>query len=278
MFSPSFMDAMEGAATAAAAVVAAAASMSSPPMMYNATSPYTPGHPHHHSFSMPASGLQQQQQQQGHGAAGFLNGAANTAISPRSADMSSALNATMLRSNTVGSSASGGFGGAEDFTAGLHINMNAAAAAAAMASSFDDGTSNAGAGSAFSRVQDAGDMSQLLCTSEAMSGQIIAGMDLTMGSGFAPFTNIQGLEHFSPNPWDRQNIFLNTSAALNSSDIGTSYGMMATDSSLLRNMDGSVILQDGAPNNPQFTMACGSAAAMGATSAVGYDVPITSPL
>ncbi|KAJ1796448.1 hypothetical protein LPJ59_003742, partial [Coemansia sp. RSA 2399] len=276
MFSPSFMDAMEGAATAAA-VVAAAASMSSPPMLYNVTSPYTHGHPHHHSFSMPVSGMQQQHQQR-HSAAGFLNGAANAAISPGSTDMSSALNATMLRSNTVGSSASGGFGGAEDFTAGLHINMNAAAAAAAMASSFDDGTSNAGAGSAFSRVQDAGDMSQLLCTSGAMSGQVIAGMDLTMGSGFAPFTNIQGLEHFSPNPWDRQNIFLNTSAALNSSDIGTSYGMMTTEPSLLRNMDGSVVLQDGAPNNPQFALACGSAAVMGATSAVGYDASITSPL
>ncbi|KAJ2338812.1 hypothetical protein GGF43_006798, partial [Coemansia sp. RSA 2618] len=51
MFSPSFVDAMEGAAAAAAA----AAGMSSPSMFYNVASPYTPGHSHHHSFSLPGA-------------------------------------------------------------------------------------------------------------------------------------------------------------------------------------------------------------------------------
>ncbi|KAJ2556487.1 hypothetical protein EV175_001972 [Coemansia sp. RSA 1933] len=191
--------------------------------------------------------------------------------------MPNTLNATMLRSNTVGSSVSGGgFGGADDFTAGLQINMNAAATA--IASSFDDGTGTTGAGSAFSRVHDAGYMSQILGTSGGMPGQTIAGADLTMGSSFAPFTNIQGLDHFSPNMWDRQNIFLNTSTALSSSDIGPSYNMIATDPSLIRGIDGSVMLQDGASGNSQFSMACGSAAAMGATSAIGYDVALTSPM
>ncbi|KAJ1773808.1 hypothetical protein IW140_000218 [Coemansia sp. RSA 1813] len=289
MFSPSFMDAMEGAAAAAA--VAAAVSMSSPPMVYNVASPYTPGHSHnathHNGFPVPCSGTQQQhhQHQQGQSTAEFLHGAANTAIdaenstiSPGSTAMSSTLNATMLRSNTVGSSVSGGFGSAEDFTAGLHINMNAAAVAA-MGSSYDDGASNAGAGSAFSRVQDAGDMSQLLCSSGSMPGQTIAGMDLTMGSSFAPFTNIPGLEQFSPNPWDRQNLFLNTGAAINNGDIGSSYGMMTTDPSLLHSMDGSVMLHDGsASDNSRFSLACGPAATLGAISAVGCDVSIASPL
>ncbi|KAJ2665096.1 hypothetical protein IWW48_000363 [Coemansia sp. RSA 1200] len=267
MFSPSFMDAMEGAAAAAAA----AAGMSSPPMIYNVTSPYASSQPHngahhhhhhHHSFSASGSGTQNQ----GPGTVGFFSNAASVA---------------MLRSNTVGSSASGGFGSAEDFTSGLQINMNAAAVAAANAigSSFDNGTRNAGSGSAFSKVHDTGDMSQLLCSSGSMPGQAIPNMDLALSSTFAPFTSIPGLEQFSPNPWDRQGIFLSPSAAMSTTGVGSSYGMMTADPLLLRGMDGTAILQDGSLDHSQFAPAYGPAETTNASStAEACDNSITSPL
>ncbi|KAJ1737168.1 hypothetical protein LPJ72_000744 [Coemansia sp. Benny D160-2] len=187
----------------------------------------------------------------------------------------------MLRSNTVGSSASGGFGSAEDFTSGLQINMNAAAVAAASAigSSFDNGTSNAGSGSAFSKVQDTGDMSQLLCSSGSMPGQAIANMDLALSSTFAPFASIPGLEQFSPNPWDRQGIFLSPSAAISTTGVGSSYGMMTADPLLLRSMDGAAILPDGSLDHSQFAPAYGPAETTSAlATAEAHGNPITSPL
>ncbi|KAJ2649350.1 hypothetical protein IWW40_003197 [Coemansia sp. RSA 1250] len=191
MFSPSFMDAMEGAAAAAAA----AAGMSSPPMFYNVTSPYTPGNSsHHHSFSLPGAVAQGPQTDifspgslvNTFGSEGLDHGASNPATSPAYTAAS-----TQQQHGQVSM---------EDFSAGLNISMNAAAAAAmaaAMGGSYDggDGRSTTTA-SAFSRVpQNNGDMSHLLYSGAGSSTGNGLGLDIATTLG--PFGSIPGLEHFS---------------------------------------------------------------------------------
>ncbi|KAJ2625872.1 hypothetical protein GGI26_000335 [Coemansia sp. RSA 1358] len=274
MFSPSFMNAMEDAAAAA---VAAAAGMSSPSMFYNVASPYTPNqahHGHHHSFSMPSTA-----QQGPNATAGFFAGATPSSVGTFGADCIA--NGAMLRSNTVGSASSGGIGNAEDFSAGLQITMNAAAVAAAtaMGSSYDDNANNAGsaAASAFSRIQDADSMSQLLCTSAGMSQQTATSMDLNIGTTLTPFTSIHGLEHFSPVAWDRQSIFLGNGTSMGSNSVGSPYGILTSDPAFLRSMDGSTMLPNGAADHIQFSPAVGPAAALGTTMA-GADMAVYSPV
>ncbi|KAJ2454947.1 hypothetical protein EV183_001208 [Coemansia sp. RSA 2336] len=161
MFSPSFMDAMEGAAAAAAA----AAGMSSPPMFYNVTSPYTPGNSsHHHSFSLPgavAQGPQADIFSPGSLVNTFGNEGLDHGTNNHPATSSAYTAASTQQQHQHGQASM------DDFSAGLNISMNAAAAAAmaaAMGGTYDggDGRSTTTA-SAFSRVpQSNGDMSHLL--------------------------------------------------------------------------------------------------------------------
>ncbi|KAJ2163164.1 hypothetical protein GGF46_000093 [Coemansia sp. RSA 552] len=194
MFSPSFMDAVEGAAAAAAA---AAAGVSSP--FYNVASPYTPGgHSHHHSFSIPGA------VPQGHGAADIFSPGSLTGT---------------FRSDTADSGVSGpsvagmtSNGTIDDFSAGLNITMNAvAAAAAAMGGPYDGSAHHRSSPntSAFSRVpQGAEDMSHLLYganhnaaqsqhqhSQHSQSGGL--GIDIN-ATTLAGLTNIPGFDQFPP--------------------------------------------------------------------------------
>ncbi|KAJ2852657.1 hypothetical protein IWW36_000014 [Coemansia brasiliensis] len=190
MFSPSFMDAMEGAAAAAAAV----AGMSSPPMFYNVTSPYTPGHSsHHHSFSLPGAVAQGPQTDI------FSPGSLANTFGGEGLDHGTSNPATSL-AYTGASTQQHGRVSMEDFSAGLNISMNAAAAAAmaaAMGSTYDgsDGRATSTA-SAFSRVpQGNSDMSHLLYSSAG--GGTGSGLGLDISTTLGPFGNIPGLEQFS---------------------------------------------------------------------------------
>ncbi|KAJ2665252.1 hypothetical protein IW148_001724 [Coemansia sp. RSA 1199] len=193
MFSPSFMDAMEGAAAAVAA------GMSSPPMFYNVTSPYTPGHSHHHSFSLPGA------VSQGQHADIFSPGSLAGTFGSEALDH----NAVSPSMSTAYRAPSGPQprGNMDDFSAGLNISMNAAAAAAmaaAMGGSYDSNVHqrSTSSASAFSRVpQSGGDMSQLLYGS---APQAPAGLGLDISTTLASFANIPGLDHFSSAPLSLQ--------------------------------------------------------------------------
>ncbi|KAJ2801717.1 hypothetical protein H4R20_003566, partial [Coemansia guatemalensis] len=202
MFSPSFMDAMEGAAAAAAA--AAAAGMSSPPMFYNVASPYTPGTSHHHSFSLPGA------VPQGHGAELFSPGSFVGSFGGETADHSTASPPTSVahhassaaqRGNTIHS--------VEDFSAGLNISMNAvaAAAAASIGSPYDQNAHHrsSSSASAFSRVPNGSEsMTQLLYGSHN-SVQQSHGLGIDIGTTLASFTHIPGLDQFSAAPLSAHN-------------------------------------------------------------------------
>ncbi|KAJ2795489.1 hypothetical protein H4R21_005087, partial [Coemansia helicoidea] len=189
MFSPSFMDAMEGAAAVAAAA-AAGVNVLSPPGLYDITSPFTPSHSHNQSFSIPSA----VPHTQGMGLFG-----AGALVSPLGGEAHDHGNSAPLPSALPpGRSA---IGGMEDFSAGLNISMNAVAAAAvaAMGGSYDGGVHHrsSSSASAFSRVHAGSDeVSQLLYASSS-GVQQPSGLGIDIGTSFASFAAIPGLDHFT---------------------------------------------------------------------------------
>ncbi|KAJ2104062.1 hypothetical protein IW146_008727, partial [Coemansia sp. RSA 922] len=239
MFSPSFMDAMEGAAAAAAA------GMSSP-MFYSVASPYTPIHAHHHSFSMPSGA------QQGHSTGGMFHSGLSVGTFGGGETSSLDHNSTSLSS----------VGSAEDFSAGLQISMNAAVAAAmSNAGSYDDNSTHNRSGSnasAFSRVQQgASGVSQMLG-----GGQPNGGLNMDIGTTLASFANIPGLEPFPSASMERRQTFASGDHHHHSS---TPFGMLSTEpSSMFHSMDAALHGSAGAP-------------LMGIAGSLTHDGLITSP-
>lgn len=241
------MDAMEGAAAAAAA----AAGMSSPPMLYNVASPYSPNtRIHHHSFSMPGGSTTNGQVQGGLCSSasntlfnhpGFSAAAAAGAFANESSIDNSSINgptATIAQSLQSAAAASfattspGSTGVSDDFSAGLHISMNAAAAAAAAAingmpsASCDDVSANT---SAFSRIHNHVDgMSQLLGTTTN------TGLGLDINTSFVSFNNIPGFDQsLHTAPLERRQTLGDVSSE-------TPYGMLSTGPAQMFNtMEGS---------------------------------------
>ncbi|PIA19120.1 LAG1-DNAbind-domain-containing protein [Coemansia reversa NRRL 1564] len=197
MFSPSFMDAMEGAAAAAAA--AAAAGMSSPPMFYNVASPYTPATSHNHSFSLPGA------VPQGHGAEFFSSGSLVGSFGGEAADHSTASPPTSIahHASTVAQRGST-IHSVEDFSTGLNISMNAvaAAAAASIGSPYDQGAHHrsSSSASAFSRVPNGSDSMAQLLYGAPSAVQQPHGLGIDIGTTLASFTHIPGLDQFSSAP------------------------------------------------------------------------------
>ncbi|KAJ1824835.1 hypothetical protein LPJ60_000444 [Coemansia sp. RSA 2675] len=216
MFSPSFMDAMEGAAAAVAA------GMSSP-MFYSVATPYTPIHAHHHSFSMPSGA------QQGHSAGGMFHPGLSVG----------AFGGSEAASLDHNSGSLGSVGSTEDFSAGLQISMNAAMAAAmSNAGSYDDSSSHHRSGSsasAFSRVQQgASGVSQMLS-----GGQPNGGLNMDIGTTLASFTNIPGLEPFPSASMERRQTFASGDHHHHHHHHNsTPFGMLSTEpSSMFHSMD-----------------------------------------
>ncbi|KAJ2640462.1 hypothetical protein GGF40_000110 [Coemansia sp. RSA 1286] len=288
MFSPSFANAMESAAAAstmegaaAAAAAAAVAGMSSPSIFYNAASPYTPGHAHHHSFSMP--GTTQQRQNTGlfdTGApagsfareisdTGHAHGSSGAAI-PHSIGP-----AASFRTNT--SASSGGIGADDDYSMGLQITMNAAMAAA-MSGSFDENSHNrnSSTASAFSRVQIPGNVPQMIGNNNIGTGQTPTGLGLDISTTFASFANIPGFDAFPSAPLDRQHNF---SQGLAHNDCaGASYGILSSEPALLGSMDPAASLHT-AVSHSRFISAAGSSFVSSASpSNSAMENPITSPV
>ncbi|KAJ2438080.1 hypothetical protein GGF42_008416, partial [Coemansia sp. RSA 2424] len=230
MFSPSFMDAMDGAAAAMAA------GMSSPSMFYSVGSPYTPihAHHHHHSFSMPSGGgggAHHQGQGAGGGGGMFLDHSSTSSGSPATtAAAAAAAVAAAAISHSLGS-----VGSADDFSAGLQISMNAAVAAAMSNSSsstgaYDDGSahhhhrSGSSASSAFSRVQ------AQQAQAQAQQG---AGMDI--GSTLASFGSMAGLDAFPAASLERRQTFASGDHYHHGA---TPFGLLATSMALTAAMAG----------------------------------------
>ncbi|KAJ1725516.1 hypothetical protein LPJ53_000331 [Coemansia erecta] len=242
MFSPSFANAMDSAA--AAADGAAAAVMSPPSIFYNTTSPYTPSHAYHHSFSMPgttqhrhsvsifdASGTSvgsfaSDAMEHHSGAAGHTGAGIPQALST----------ATSFRTNTMTSSAGGA--AEEDYSVGLQISMNAAVAAA-MNGGYNESSHNrsSSTASAFSRVHAHGGASQMM----AAGSQNPTGLGLDINTTLASFANIPGLEPFPSASLDRQHSFAHSLAGGDSAS--NAYGIMSTEpSSLFSPMDPTATL------------------------------------
>ncbi|KAJ1819565.1 hypothetical protein LPJ75_001167, partial [Coemansia sp. RSA 2598] len=273
MFSPSFANAMESAAAAntmegaaAAAAAAAVAGMSSPSIFYNATSPYTPGHAHHHSFSMPGT----TQQRQG---AGIFN--ASNAVGPSGAAIPHSIGAAAsFRTNT--SASSGGIGADDDYSVGLQITMNAAMAAA-MGGSFDESSHNrnASTASAFSRVHAPPSVSQMISNGIG-ADQTPAGLGLDISTTFASFANIPGLDAFPSAPLDRQHSF---SQGLPHGDCASaSYGTLSTEPTFLGSMDPAASLHT-AVSHSRFISAAGSSFVSSASpSTSAMENLVTSPV
>ncbi|KAJ2441027.1 hypothetical protein GGF42_007430, partial [Coemansia sp. RSA 2424] len=222
MFSPSFMDAMDGAAAAMAA------GMSSPSsMFYSVASPYTPihAHHHHHSFSMPSGGGAHQGQGAGGGGGMFLDHSSTGSGSPATtAAAAAAVAAAAAISHSFGSVSS-----ADDFSAGLQISMNAAVAAAMSSSStgaYDDGSthhrSGSSASSAFSRVQ-----------AQQAQAQQGAGMDI--GSTLGSFGSMAGLDAFPTASLERRQTFASGDHYHHGA---TPFGLLATSMALTTAMAG----------------------------------------
>ncbi|KAJ2746576.1 hypothetical protein GGI20_001225 [Coemansia sp. BCRC 34301] len=257
MFSPSFMDAMDGAAAAMAV------GMSSPSIFYSVASPYTPIHAHHHhSFSMPSgaqqggmfhSGLSFGGETQSHDHSGNNN--------PGSPSTTAAAAAAAAISHSLSS-----VGSTEDFTAGLQISMNAAVAAAMSSTgSYDDSSAHHRSGSnasAFSRVQQqqqqqqqqgASSVSQMLCGGQS-NGTLGMDIDTTLAS----FANMPGLEPFPPASMERRQTFASGDHYHHSN---APFGMLSTGPS-------SVF-------HPMDTAASAAAAAL--HGSLTHDVLIASP-
>ncbi|KAJ2699791.1 hypothetical protein H4R19_005512, partial [Coemansia spiralis] len=182
------MDAMEGAAAAAAA---AAASASSPHGLYDITSPFPPTPSHHHSFSIPSA--VPHAQSMGLFGSGPLVGPFGSEAHDHGSS------APQPSAFPPGRAA---IGGMDDFSAGLNISMNAVAAAAvaAMGGPYDSGVHHrsSSSASAFSRVHPGSDdVSQLLYASSSAAQQP-SGLGIDIGTTFASFANIPGLDQFSP--------------------------------------------------------------------------------
>ncbi|KAJ2889621.1 hypothetical protein IWW38_004598, partial [Coemansia aciculifera] len=227
MFSPSFMDAMDGAAAAAMA-----AGMSSPGMFYSVGSPYTPIQAHHHTFSMP-SGAQQGQGGMFHSGLSF-GGESSSLEHNNNATSSSTTAAAAAAAISHGLSS---VGSADDFSAGLQISMNAAVAAAMSSTgSYDDSSAHHRSGSnasAFSRVQQqqgASSVAQMLCDSQSNGG---LGMDIN--TTLASFTNMPVLEPFPSASLERRQTFASGDHYHHNN---TPFGMLSTEpTSMFHSMD-----------------------------------------
>ncbi|KAJ2883108.1 hypothetical protein FB639_002242, partial [Coemansia asiatica] len=278
MFSPSFANSMEGAAAAAAAV----AGMSSPSVFYNAASPYTPSHAHHHSFSMPGTTQQRQSTSIFDPSAAVGSFARETVDAGNNAASSSGAiippsigQVASFRTNT--SASSNGIGAADDdYSVGLQITMNAAMAAA-MGGSFDEGSHNRNSSnaSAFSRVQVPSSVPQMIGNSIG-SGQNTTGLGLDMSTTFASFANIPGLDAFPSAPLDRQHNF---SQGLSNSDYANaSYGTLSTEPTFLGSMDPAASLHTAA-SHCRFISAVGSSFVSSASpSTSAMENFVTSPV
>ncbi|KAJ2381287.1 hypothetical protein GGI05_006035, partial [Coemansia sp. RSA 2603] len=278
MFSPSFANAMDSAAAAAAA--AAATCMSPPSVFYNTTSPYTPGHAYHHSFSMPGT------TQHRHSVSIFDTSGASVgsyasdvmehhvgAAGQSGTGIPQALStATSFRTNTMTSSVAGT--AEEDYSVGLQISMNAAVAAA-MNGSYDENTHNrsSSTASAFSRVQGPGGASQMM----PAGSQNPTGLGLDINTTLASFANIPGLEPFPSAPLDRHHSF---SHSLPGGDgAGSTYGIMSTEpSSLFSPMDTAATL-NAAVGQHRFIQSVNSSSMMNSDSPMASAVEnmIASP-
>ncbi|KAJ2226452.1 hypothetical protein IWW45_007453, partial [Coemansia sp. RSA 485] len=288
MFSPSFANAMESAAAAstmegaaAAAAAAAVAGMSPPSIFYNAASPYTPGHAHHHSFSMP--GTTQQRQSTGLFDAGAPAGSFAREISDTghahgssgAAIPHSIGPAASFRTTT--SASSGGIGADDDYSVGLQITMNAAMAAA-MSGSFDENSHNrnSSTASAFSRVQIPGNVPQMIGNNNIGTGQTPTGLGLDISTTFASFANIPGFDAFSSAPLDRQHSF--SQGLAHNGCAGASYGILSSEPALLGSMDPAASLHT-AVSHSRFISAAGSSFVSSASpSNSAMENPITSPV
>ncbi|KAJ2005003.1 hypothetical protein H4R26_002188 [Coemansia thaxteri] len=276
MFSPSFMDAMEGAA-------GMPAGMSSPSMFYSVASPYTPIHAHHHSFSMPNAA------QQGHGMGifhtGLPVGSFGSSDVPMDQGPASLATAATIAPHSLGSVGTFGsdsaavgastIGSAEDFSAGLQISMNAAVAAALNnPASYDDssapnqGASNA---SAFSRVQQQGSsgVSQLLGGGQPGN----RGLSMDISTTLASFANIPGLESFPPAPMERRQTFAG------SNHNSTPFGMLSTEpSAMFHTMDAATsALHGGSVVSPHYAPSTAGAQLMGIAGSLAHGGLVASP-
>ncbi|KAI8324884.1 LAG1-DNAbind-domain-containing protein [Martensiomyces pterosporus] len=260
MFTPSFMDAVEGAA-------AAAAGMTSPSVFYSGASPYTHEHSHHHSFSLPSSSMHHSQ---GTSIFNTDSAAASGSFGSDSVDpatISGASNAASAHSlgagvfgqgSATGPNGDGGMGAGDDYSAGLHISMNAAAVAAAAAAiggsaSYDDGPANSGAPgtSAFSRVQSAGNATHLLGSSGPSQQAAAGDLGLDINTTLASFASIPGLEPFPTASMDHS--FVNSTG---SGDCGP-YMTMSSEPALFHSMDPSAAHLHHSADHTHFASAAG---------------------
>ncbi|KAJ2723633.1 hypothetical protein GGI07_002515 [Coemansia sp. Benny D115] len=274
MFSPSFASAMEGAA--------ASAGMSSPAVFYNVASPFTPGHAHHHSFSMPGS------TQQAHSSGMFDTGASmasfavdsidhNHVASPATHGLPPSISAASSFRHGTAASSNAGIGGDEDYSMGLQISMNAAMAAT-MNGSFDPNSHNrnGSSSSAFSRVQGAADVSHIL-GGNVSAAQHVNGLGLDISTTLSSLAHIHGMESFSSATLDRQNAFA-TSLAGGDCSVG-SYGAMSSEpSSLFHPVDHTMSLQNAVKHTRFAHMGAGPLAGTASPLASALDTSMASPL
>ncbi|KAJ1947642.1 hypothetical protein GGF37_000225 [Kickxella alabastrina] len=271
MFSPSFANAIEGAS---------AAGMSSPSMFYNVTSPYTPSHAHHHSFSMPNTSQQKPNTSvfdagASVGSFGSDHIDQHNVNSPSVAAIAQSLNSAASFRHHGASSSNGPMNTDEDYSVGLQISMNAAVAAA-MSGSFDQSAHNRSSSnaSAFSRVQAASNVSQLLCGGVSI-GQSSNGLDLDISTTLASFANIPGLVPFSSASMDRQNLFAH--GLVGGDCNGSTYGIMSSEPSLFHSIDTSASLQNAINHNRFMSAASSSLINSGSPMASAMESIITSP-